>query len=315
MMYRLVHDLNRPEIAVVLVNPAVLNRPGAMVSTGNAASAASQILPLPEGLPAIVTMWNVVESEWWKEEDGTKRMIMAECLIPDDIPPADLQTIYISSPERMKDVEAAIADARRIPVVAEPGMFFQPTTRISLTPRLSIIDGDMFFSRMSTITISVNTVGVMGKGLASRAKYQFPDLYVIYQDLCKQKTLQIGRPYLYKREQSMDVELADQPGDLVSANAEKWFLLFPTKRHWKEGSNLPDIEAGLNWLLENYRELGIRSLAVPALGCGLGGLEWRDVGPLMCRYLVQMEMQVAIYLPREVRISRELLTPSFLLST
>ena len=91
----------------------------------------------------------------------------------------------------------------------------------------------MFFSRLQTLTISVNCVGVMGKGLASRSKYQFPDVYVLYQDLCKQKKLQMGKPYLHKREKSLDYELADDPLSLTNGNGETWFLLFPTKDNWR----------------------------------------------------------------------------------
>lgn len=172
----------------------------------------------------------------------------------------------------------------------------------------------MFFSQMHTLTISVNTVGVMGKGLASRAKYQFPDVYVYYQDLCRQKTLQMGRPYLYKREGYLDNELADEPNSLLNANSNKWFLLFPTKNHWKQGSDIKGIEQGLEWLQNNYQRHGVRSLAVPALGCGLGGLKWEDVGPLMCRYLAALEISVGIYLPREQQIPGEQLRKEFLLS-
>lgn len=77
---------------------------------------------------------------------------------------------------------------------------------------------------MQTLAVSVNTVGVMGKGLASRVKYQFPDVYVRYQDVCKTRELELGKPYLYKRESSLDSLLADegeitesQPPDVVFA--------------------------------------------------------------------------------------------------
>jgi hypothetical protein len=81
-------------------------------------------------------------------------------------------------------------------VIAEPRMFFEPTTAMPVTPTLSLVVGDMFFSRMQTLTVSVNTVGVMGKGLASRAKYQFPDVYVRYQDVCRKRQLRMGVPLL-----------------------------------------------------------------------------------------------------------------------
>jgi O-acetyl-ADP-ribose deacetylase (regulator of RNase III) len=91
-------------------------------------------------------------------------------------------------------------------------------------------------------------------------------------------------------------------------------LLFPTKRHWRDDSRIEDIEAGLKWLQEHYQREGIKSLAVPALGCGLGGLEWHDVGPLMCKYLSVIDISVGIYLPREQEIPDEYLKKGFLLS-
>ena len=153
----------------------------------------------------------------------------------------------------------------------------------------------------------------MGKGLASRAKYQFPDVYVVYQDACRSKKLQMGKPYLYKRESLVDEELADEPSSLSTPNSSKWFLLFATKKHWRENSDIAGIEQGLQWIENKYKTQDIKSLAVPALGCGLGGLDWKDVGPLICQYLATLDIPVAIYLPREKEIPREYLTSKFLL--
>jgi O-acetyl-ADP-ribose deacetylase (regulator of RNase III) len=77
---------------------------------------------------------------------------------------------------------------------------------------------------------------------------------------------------------------------------------------------LPGIEEGLTWVLDNYKAEGIQSLAMPALGCGLGKLEWKDVGPMMCRYLAQMDIPVSIYLPRESQLNEALLTAGYLLA-
>jgi len=171
----------------------------------------------------------------------------------------------------------------------------------------------MFFSTMQTLTISVNTVGIMGKGLASRAKYQFPDVYVVYQDACREKHLAMGRPYLYKREASFDDEMIEPPCTVATPNGVKWFLLFATKRHWRENSDLNGIEEGLRWIAANYKSEEIRSIALPALGCGLGNLDWKDVGPVMCKYLSRLDIPVAIYLPRERQIPGEYLSPGYLL--
>ena len=111
-------------------------------------------------------------------------------------------------------------------IVPEPSIFFRPNRKIELTDNLRLVKGDMFFSRLQTLTISVNCLGVMGKGLASRAKYQFPHVYVYYQDLCKQKKLHLGRPYLYKGELSLDYQLADEPSSLENGVTGTCFLLF-----------------------------------------------------------------------------------------
>jgi hypothetical protein len=89
--------------------------------------------------------------------------------------------------------------------------------------------------------------------------------------------------------------------------------LFATKKHWRENSDIAGIEQGLQWVKDKYKAQGIKSLAMPALGCGLGGLDWKDIGPLICRYLVTLDIPVAIYLPREKEIPPEYLTSQFLL--
>jgi hypothetical protein len=311
MLYRVINEKDKKDIAIIGIRPDILKQSDVLVSTGNAASLPSDILPVKEGLKTIYQMWKVINNEYWNDTDGSKRKIMAECLVPERVTPDLVQAIYVAS--------HAIADKLRsdllpnVPVIPEPHIFFQPTWRSVITPHISLVEGDMFFSNMQTLTVSVNTVGVMGKGLASRAKYQFPDVYVIYQDACRSKKLQMGKPYLYKRESFVDEELADEPSSLSMPNSSKWFLLFATKKHWRENSDMAGIEQGLQWVKDRYKAEGIKSLAVPALGCGLGGLDWQDVGPLICQYLATLDIPVAIYLPREKEIPREYLDSKFLL--
>lgn len=316
MLYRVINEKDKDNIAILGVNPQVLDILGAFISIGNAASYLSAIVSVEEGMKAITEdIWDVITSDWWREEDGSKRKIMAECLVPGLVPPVFVHTIYVVSHQVADRARTLIRPyAPKIAVVPEPHMFFQPRRRYHLTGTLYLVDGDMFFSQMQTLVISVNIVGIMGKGLASRAKYQFPDVYVFYQDLCRRKVLEMGRPYLYKREISLDKQLADDPSSLPDLNTNKWFLLFPTKRHWRETSDINGIEEGLQWIRSNYKTEGIQSLAIPALGCGLGKLDWRDVGPLMCKYLADLEIPVAIYLPQEKEVAPEYLTREFLLS-
>lgn len=314
MLYRVLHEKPENEIAVILVQPNVLDRPDIYVSTGNAAHSSSDILNTSEMKKALrQIIRDTVGVEWWNDLNGSKRKIMAECLIPDMLPPDYIKSIYVANHTAKEKVEKAIPNME-LPIITEPTMFFLPSRRFQLTSNLFVAEGDMFFSRMQTLTVSVNVVGIMGKGLASRAKYQFPDVYVYYQDLCRKRKLQMGKPQLYKREASFEHDMADEPSTLLNANSEKWFLLFPTKQHWKERADIKGIEEGLQWLTTNYQKEGIKSLAVPALGCGLGRLEWRDVGPLMCSYLKEIKFPVSIYLPAEKKIPDEFLSKDFLLS-
>jgi O-acetyl-ADP-ribose deacetylase (regulator of RNase III) len=268
-------------------------------------------MPAKEGKKALSQIIDNIDKEYWTDEGGSKRKIMAECLVPDQIPPTFIKEIYVANHNVAENLKGKIT-LHGGGIIPQPDMFFQPTTKIDLTPMLSLVVGDMFFSRMQTVTVSVNCVGVMGKGLASRAKYQFPDVYVFYQDLCRKRRLQMGKPYVYKRESSFDYALADQPSTISDANAETRFLLFPTKNDWRYPSDIAGIEKGLQWLVDNYDKEGITSLAIPALGCGLGRLEWRDVGPLMCKYLSRLNVPVWIYLPAEKQIEPDLLTKEFL---
>jgi hypothetical protein len=312
MMYRVVHEKDKHDIAVVGVSPEVMSGPGVLITDGNAANDPTKFYPASEGQKVLQEQWGTIQNDWWNEMDGSKRKIMAECLIPDQVKADRVHTLFVVD-HTSKDRIEKLLGALRVPVVPEPHMFFQPRSRIGIGSNISLIDGDMFFSSLQTLTISVNLQGIMGKGLASRAKYQFPDVYVVYQDACRAKRITATRPFLYKREASLDQDLADLSLPLSTPNAVKWFLLFATKRKWRENSRLEDIERGLDWVRNNYQHEGIHSMALPALGCGLGNMRWDDVGPLMCRYLHGIGIQVAIYLPREHAIDRQYQTEAYLL--
>lgn len=113
-------------------------------------------------------------------------------------------------------------------------MAILPRSRKQIGDNLSLIDGNLFFSRLQTLTIPVNLQGVMGSGLALYTKQKFPDVYAAYQNVCRSKRITATKPYLYKREGSLDEELADFGADLITPNAVKWFLIFATKRKWRE---------------------------------------------------------------------------------
>lgn len=316
MLYRVVffgESTGVNDIAVLGVQMSVLNRPDIFIATGNAAHSSSDILPAREGKKRLPQIRAAIDKEWWKEEDGSKREMMAECLVPGMIPPEFIREIYVASHEAADKLKTMLPQSN-LPIIPELKTFFQLSWKKDLTRYLSLVKGDMFFSRMQTVTVSVNCVGIMGKGLASRARYQFSDVYVIYEDLCRKRILQMGKPHVVKRESSFDRQLADEPETLTNANSETQFLLFPTKRHWRERADIIGIEKGLQWLRDNYKKYGIASLAIPALGCGLGRLDWRDVGPLMCKYLTTLDIPIQIYLPAEREVSDQFLSEDFLLA-
>lgn len=144
-------------------------------------------------------------------------------------------------------------------------------------PRVLI--GDLFESEAQTLTNTVNTVGVMGKGIALGFKKRFPDMFNDYVWRCERGEVRLGEPYLYK--------------PLIPP----WILNFPTKGHWRSATRLSDIQAGLDYLAANYRDWGIESIAVPPLGCGEGQLEWRVVGPTLFRGLRRLDIPVELYAP------------------
>jgi O-acetyl-ADP-ribose deacetylase (regulator of RNase III)/uncharacterized protein YwgA len=139
--------------------------------------------------------------------------------------------------------------------------------------------GDLFESEAQTLVNTVNTVGVMGKGIALEFKRRFPEMYEDYVRRCTRDEVRLGEPYLFRR--------------LVPP----WIINFPTKGHWRAISRLSDIVAGLKHLERHYRRWGITSLAVPPLGCGQGQLEWRVVGPTLYRHLGCLDIRVELYAP------------------
>jgi O-acetyl-ADP-ribose deacetylase (regulator of RNase III) len=141
---------------------------------------------------------------------------------------------------------------------------------------LIYLKGDIFNSPAQVIVNTVNTVGVMGKGIALTFKQKYPDMFREYQGLCDRKLLEPGKLFLWKKSQ-------------------KWILLFPTKVHWRNPSKLEYIEQGLKKFVDNWQRIGINSIAFPRLGCGNGNLDWNDVRPLMEKYLKSLPINIYIY--------------------
>ena len=315
MMYRIVHQRDLKDFAVVGIDKKVLDEQDVIITDGNAANETTQFYCLSEGLKILKRHGSIIQNDWWNNSDGSKRKMMAECLIPNYVKPAYIHSVYVAD-NRLQNEIKKIVNNPKIVVDCKPDMFFQPRNQIKIGQNISLIDGgDIFFSELQTLTVTVNLKGVMGKGLALRAKKQFPDVFVEYETVCRSKKITSARPYIYKREVSVTDELMDiKPYNISIKSPMKWFLLFATKRDWRTNSRIEDIDAGLKWLQKNFEKEGVRSLAMSALGCALGGLDWTDVAPLICKYLHGIGIPVEIYLPREYRIEPEYLTESHLLT-
>jgi O-acetyl-ADP-ribose deacetylase (regulator of RNase III) len=144
---------------------------------------------------------------------------------------------------------------------------------------IKYLKGDIFSSKLEVLTCPVNCVGVMGKGLALEFKKTFPGLLNDYALACTMEYLKIGRPWLWK------------------VNDVRQVLCFPTKDHWKKPSTLEYIEAGLLGMVQLHSLGELHSVALPPLGCGLGGLSWAEVKPLIEKHLGDLEMVVEVYEP------------------
>jgi O-acetyl-ADP-ribose deacetylase (regulator of RNase III) len=119
---------------------------------------------------------------------------------------------------------------------------------------------------VDAIVNAVNCVGVMGKGIALQFKIRWPDNFKAYQAACKAGEVRLGNMFIF------------DSGALLQP---RYIINFPTKQHWRDKSDLQSIERGLEDLIAQIRLLDIHSLAVPPLGCGNGGLEWKNVKPMI----------------------------------
>ena len=139
--------------------------------------------------------------------------------------------------------------------------------------------GDLFATQAQTRVNTVNCIGVMGKGVALEFRKRFPAMFEDYVARCGRGEVRLGQPYLYR-----------DPSGVRIVN-------FPTKKHWRSPARLADIAHGLDYFLAHAGEWEVRSVAFPPLGCGNGGLEWSEVGPLMYSKLRNADFDVEIYAP------------------
>lgn len=166
---------------------------------------------------------------------------------------------------------------------------------------VQFVTGNILESTAEALVNTVNTVGVMGKGIALQFKNQFPNNYKVYKEACKNKTLAIGQ-LLVTEEESL-------------LGGKKTIINFPTKTHWRLPSEYEYIDAGLATLAEEINARKIKSIAIPPLGSGNGGLDWNRVKKMIENALGELDCVVFIYEPnaavKEVlKTERVKLTPA-----
>ena len=141
--------------------------------------------------------------------------------------------------------------------------------------------GDIFAQPAEAIVNPVNCVGVMGRGLALQFKRRHPDAFLAYRRACAEGRVRPGCMFMFNTD-------CERP---------RWIVHFPTKRHWRDRSAIGDIEAGLRDLAAIVARHGIPSIAIPPIGCGLGGLDWRAVRLLVTACLADVPGTVIVLEP------------------
>lgn len=144
-------------------------------------------------------------------------------------------------------------------------------------------EGNLLNDHADALVNTVNCVGVMGKGIALQFKQAYPMMFTEYQKACRKEEVQPGKMHVF---------------DTKSLFSPKFIINFPTKRHWKSKSRMEDIESGLVDLVKVVKDLGIKSIAVPPLGCGNGGLKWSEVRRMIEKAFEQLpSVEVHLYEP------------------
>ena len=148
---------------------------------------------------------------------------------------------------------------------------------------ISYTRGNLLEAQVEALVNTVNTVGIMGKGIALMFKEAFPDNYRLYSAACKREKVQVGEMFIT---------------DLDGLIGPKWIVNFPTKKHWKNKTDLKWIIDGLADMRRFLQEHNVRSIAIPPLGCGNGGLKWSQVKPKIEKALGNLpDVNIIVYEP------------------
>lgn len=149
---------------------------------------------------------------------------------------------------------------------------------------IEIAKGNLLHAPVDALVNTVNTAGIMGRGIALQFKQAYPRMFRGYEAACKAGDVRLGKMHVFDL------------GGL--AGGPRWIINFPTKVHWRAKSRMKDIDAGLADLIATIRRLGIGSIAIPPLGCGNGGLNWSEVRPRIESALTELpDVRVLLYPP------------------
>lgn len=144
--------------------------------------------------------------------------------------------------------------------------------------------GDMFSIECDAIVNTVNCFGAMGKGVAKEFKNRWYDNFLEYKKLCDKKAIKIGKMFVFENTKS----------------GLKYLINFPTKNHWRYKSKLSYIDSGLDDLIDQIVKLEIKSIVIPPLGCGNGGLDWNVVKELIEEKLsILNDVEIIVYNPNK----------------
>jgi O-acetyl-ADP-ribose deacetylase (regulator of RNase III) len=150
---------------------------------------------------------------------------------------------------------------------------------------MKFTQGNLLEAPAEALVNTVNTVGVMGKGIALMFKEAFPENFRAYEDACKHEEVRVGRMFVT---------------ETSSLEGPRWIINFPTKKHWRQSSKLEWIVEGLDDLRRVIQDRNIRSIALPPLGAGNGGLDWSEVRPEVQRALGDLQdVDILVYEPTD----------------
>lgn len=148
---------------------------------------------------------------------------------------------------------------------------------------ISFTKGNLLDADVEAVVNTVNEVGVMGKGIALMFKEAYPDNFKAYAKACKSGEVKVGKIFVTRRDQLL---------------GPKWIVNFPTKKHWRQKTKMEWIIAGLQDLREFVVTEGVRSIAIPPLGSGNGGLNWAEVRPHVVKHMGDLDgLSVVVYEP------------------